>query len=133
MTNGMIKRLDGCYTRLLRHGFCLGYTWSDHITNIELYGTLSKVSKRLLERKLRFAGHCQRATDQPISDLLLWDHSNLSWNKCSKGAGARPNYAKRLLSECSSVVRSDIELSSLMKNRDEWRKRIPFIVSENYN
>jgi hypothetical protein len=129
MTDGLTKKLDGCYTRLLR--FCLGYKWSDHVTNTVLYGNLPRVSKRLLDRKLRFAGHCLRATDQPISDILLWDHSNLTWSKCSKGAGARPNYAKRLLSECSTVVRSDIELGNLMRNREEWRKRIAFIVSEN--
>ena len=131
MTNGLIKKLDGCYTRLLR--YCLDYHWSDHVSNIELYGKLAKVSKRLLERKLRFVGHCQRAEDQPVSQLLLWDHSNLTGSKCSKGAGARPNYAKRLLSECSSVIRSDVELSKLMQDRDEWRKRIPLFVSENYN
>ena len=117
MTNAMTKKLDGCYTKLLR--YALGYKWSDHIPNSELYGKLPKVSKRLLERKLRFVGHCQRAVDQPISELLLWDHSKLAWSKCSKGAGARPNYAKRLLLECSCIVRSDTELSSLMKDRDE--------------
>ena len=31
-------------------------------------------------------------------------------SKGSKGASARPNYAKTLLSEYSTVVRSDIEL-----------------------
>ena len=73
----LTKKLDGCYTRLLR--YCLGFKWSDHVTNVELYGGLTKVSKRLLDRKLRFVGHCQRArgADQPIKHLLLWDHSNL--------------------------------------------------------
>jgi hypothetical protein len=131
LTNSLTKRLDGCYTRLLR--FCLGYKWSDHVTNVELYGKIERVSKRLLERKLKFAGHCQRATDQPVSELLFWDHSKLTGGPCSKGAGARPNYAKRLLKECSSCVNSDIELARLMANRDEWRKRIPGIVRTNYN
>jgi len=129
MTNGLTKRLDGCYTRLL--SFCLGYHWSDHVTNAVLYQDMSKVSKRLLERKLRFTGHCLRTKDQPISDLLFWDYSNISWGRCSKGAGARPNYAKRLLSECSSIVRSDVELAKLMNDRDEWRDRIAYIVREN--
>ena len=41
------------------------------MTNVELYGGLAKVSKRLLDRKLRFVGHCQRArgADQPIKHL----------------------------------------------------------------
>ena len=57
--------------------------------------------------------------DQPIKHLLIWDLSNpsLSWSTCSKGAGARPNYAKRLLNECSSsVVRNDDELRKLTIN-----------------
>jgi len=123
MTNGLTKKLDGCYTRLLR--YCLGLKWSDRITNTTVYGHLPSVSQRLLERKLRFVGHCQRAVDQPISDLLLWDHSKLSWGKCTKGAGARPNYAKRLLKECSCVVNSDMELRDLLVDRVEWRRRIP--------
>ena len=126
MTNGLTTKLDGCYTRLLR--FCLDYKWSDRIRNNELYKELPSVSNRLLERKLRFVGHCQRAKDQPISDLLLWDHSKLSRGKCTLGAGARPKYAKRLLKECGSVVQSDDELRKLLLNRDEWRKRIHSIV-----
>ena len=46
MTNGLPKTLDGCYTRLLR--YCLGFKWSDHVTNVELYGGLAKVIKGLL-------------------------------------------------------------------------------------
>jgi len=131
LTNTLSKKLDGSYTRLLR--FCMGYKWSDHIRNEDLYGKLARVSERLLTRKLRFAGHCQRATEQPISELLLWDRSNLVQGKCSKGAGARPNYAKRLLKECSSVIRSDVELARLMSDRDEWKKRVPGIVRTNCN
>ena len=131
MTNTLEKRLDGCYTKLLR--FALGYKWSDFVSNAELYGSLKCVSKRLLERKLRFAAHCQRATDQPVSELLFWDHSRLVQGKCSRGAGARPNYAKRLLKECSSVVQSDVELAKLMQDRVEWDKRVRIFVRENYN
>lgn len=32
----------------------------------------------------------------PISELMFWDHSKMT-GKCSKGAGARANYAKILL------------------------------------
>ena len=131
MTNSLEKKLDGCYTKLLR--FALGYKWSDFITNTELYGNLKCVSKRLLERKLRFAAHCQRAVDQPVSRILFWDHSRMTRGKCSKGAGARPNYAKRLLTECSCIVQSDVELSKLMQDRVEWDKRVRIVVRENYN
>jgi hypothetical protein len=65
----------GCYIKLLR--YALGYKWTDFIRNKDLYRKIPKVSERLLERKLRFAGHCQRATDQPISELLFWDHTKM--------------------------------------------------------
>ena len=35
------------------------------------------------------------------------------------------NHAKRLLNECSSVVRNDDELRKLILNDVEWEKRIP--------
>ena len=50
-----------------------------------------------------------------------------------RGAGARPNYAKRLLEECGCVVRSDTELVKLMKDREQWQLRIKMIVEDNYN
>ena len=57
----------------------------------------------------------------------------MSGGKCTKGAGARPNYAKRLLLECSYVVRNDTELANLMKDREQWQRRIKMIVEDNYN
>ena len=75
MTETLAKALDGRCSLMPR--YCMGYTWKDKlVTNAVLYDKLPRVSKRLLVRKLRFAGHhCQRATDQPISELLFWDHS----------------------------------------------------------
>ena len=131
MTEALQKALDGRYTLMLR--YCMGFTWRDKVTNADLYGTLPKVSKRLLERKLRFAAHCARATDQPVSELLFWDHTRMISGKCTRGAGARPNYAKRLLEECGCVVRSDTELAKLMKDREQWQLRIKMIVEDNYN
>ena len=119
-------KLDGCYTQLLR--FSLGYKWSDFISNVDLYAGLPRISNVLLLRKLHFAGHCQRATFQPISDLLFWDLPRLSGRKCTRGAGSRANYAKILLKECASVVNSDVELAKLMLDRDDWRNRIAFII-----
>ena len=63
------KDLDGCYTRLLRTVF--NVNWKQHITNKELYGSLHKVSEKIRDRRLRFAGHCCRSTEEPISRLLL--------------------------------------------------------------
>ena len=69
--------------------------------------------------------------------MLLWDHVNLTAGRCSKGAGARPNYAKRLLKECAAgrdrLVETDVELRNLLLDRVQWRRRISSIVQANYN
>ena len=50
------KRLDGCYTRLLRA--CQNISWRQRITNKVLYDGLPPVSETLRARRLSFAGHC---------------------------------------------------------------------------
>ena len=61
VTPKLSKDLDGCYTRLLRTVF--NVNWKQHITNKELYGSLPKVSEKIRDRRLRFAGHCCRSTE----------------------------------------------------------------------
>ena len=77
MTEGLEKSLDGAYTKLLR--YALGIRWQDRVKNEDLYGTLPKISIRLRERRLTFAGHCWRSPQsapQPVSDLLFWSVPN---------------------------------------------------------
>ena len=45
------RRLDGCYTRLLRR--VLNLSWKSHPTLTEIYGDLPRISKR----RVQFAGH----------------------------------------------------------------------------
>ena len=70
VTPKLSKDLDGCYTRLLRIVF--NVNWKQRITNKELYGSLPKVSEKIRDRRLRFAGHCCRSKEEPTSRLLLW-------------------------------------------------------------
>ena len=42
----------------------LDIPWTRHITNIELYGNLPKITDTLKERRLRFIGHVWRKTDE---------------------------------------------------------------------
>jgi hypothetical protein len=62
------------------------------VPNSTLCNGLEFVSIRLLEKQLSFAGHCIRS-NQPISDLLLWDPTKC---KCSKGV-SNANYSRQLL------------------------------------
>jgi hypothetical protein len=74
LTDTLSRKLDGCYTKLLR--YALNHKWSDYVPNRTLYNGLEFVSIRLLEKQLGFAGPCIRS-NQPISELLLWDHTKL--------------------------------------------------------
>ena len=49
-------------------------SWKNHPTKVEINGELPPtcISKTMAQRRARFAGHCFRAKDQVISDLLLW-------------------------------------------------------------
>jgi hypothetical protein len=72
LTDTLSRKLNGCYTKLLR--YALNCKWGDYIPNNILYNCREFVSMRLLEKQLSFAGHCIRSK-QPISELLLWDHT----------------------------------------------------------
>ena len=76
------KDLDGCYTRLLR----TAVNDKQHMTNQQLFGNLSKITIKIREKRLRFAGHCCRNTDEDVSRLLLWNP------KHGKKASGRPSH-----------------------------------------
>jgi hypothetical protein len=48
---------------------------------------IERASVRLLEKQHRFAGHCM-IIKQPISELLLWDHTKVVGCKGAKGASS---------------------------------------------
>jgi len=110
MTTELEERLDGTYTRLLRH--CLRVTYMDHWTNGQLYGKLHRITSVVRSRMLTFAGHCFR-TNQPISELLFW-----------QAPGAR-KAGRKGMSYIDKIVRitgaSRDELPALMKDRAKWR------------
>ena len=61
-------RIDGGYTRLLMRA--QNISWKKHPTKQEIYGGLPPISTVIAQRRSRFAGHCMRAEDQIISEVL---------------------------------------------------------------
>ena len=114
LTVALNKRLDGCYTKLLR--YALGYRWEDKVTNLVLYDTLPRVSEKVRFRRLQFAGHCFRSP-QLVSDLLFWKPSG----KFRSGQGSRRTYPQVLSLDSG---RTSSELMADMANRQSWRKQI---------
>ena len=70
LTKSLEKRLDGCYTRMLRAA--LNISWRAHTTNEELYGDLPKITDKGRTRQLKLAGHCYRHIEEVASGLILW-------------------------------------------------------------
>ena len=60
------RRLDGCYTRLLQR--VLNPSLND------IYGDLPRISSLVQKRRVQFAGHCARASDELVSSFVLWGH-----------------------------------------------------------
>ena len=104
------KRLDGTYTNLLRR--VKNLSWKSHPTLAEIYGNLDRLSNVLRQRRLEYAGHCQRADKEVISSLLLWKPSG--------------TVNSRKLTYVDTIVRdSGIPLEYLnqaMADRDVWRR-----------
>jgi hypothetical protein len=125
MTTTLTKKLDGAYTKLLR--YALNISWKDHVKNIDLYKTLPRISTRLQQRRMVFAGHCWRSAQsayQPIHDLLFWSVPD--------GVARRGAYftcIKLLIEDFGGerIKKKDqtaavLQIKSAMENRTEWKK-----------
>ena len=120
LTQAMENKIDGLYTKLLRR--VLNVSWRDHMSNKELYGDLPPLSSTIRQRRLRFAGHCFRATNQPVSKLLFWSPSQ---GKRGRGAGMK-TYPKMLKEDTN--LQSEQEIQGLMKDKLLWRQRVKSVI-----
>ena len=112
-TKNLEKSINGTYTGLLRTVF--NVSWSEHLTNRELYGNLPKVTDKIRERRLELAGHCVRHSEEVASNLVLWQPSQGKPNRGRK----RKTYLDNLMNDTN--MESVDDLRSLMKDRDLWR------------
>ena len=115
VTRSMEIEIDGLYTKLLRR--ILNLSWRDHVTNKELYGDIPPLSSTIRQRRMRFAGHCFRAGDQPVSKLVFWSPKG----KRSRGPGLK-TYPKMLAEDTG--VNSENEINNLMGDRHIWCQRV---------
>ena len=71
LTVQMERNIDGIYTRMLRA--VLNASWEDHTENVDLYGTLPRVTDKIRARRMGFAGPCVRHPELVASNLILWE------------------------------------------------------------
>ena len=62
--------LDGCHTRLLRR--VQNLSWKNHPTLETIYGNFPRISSILMKRRVQFAGHCSRTSDELASSFVFW-------------------------------------------------------------
>ena len=111
-TKTMTKRIDGCYTRLLR--MALNIYWKDKINNITLYNGLSRISEVIKERRLQIAGHLLRHDNEMAHKLVLWEPINGSARKCRKTITFVDNLRE-------DIGINDInEINTMMLDIDVW-------------
>ena len=113
LTKSLEKQLNGCYTRLLRMVF--NVHWKEHVTNEELYGTMMRVTDKIKERRMWFAGHNIKQAGTTLSKLIFWEATH---GRSSRGQPAL-SYVEVLKSDDS--VTDTEELTAYKKERAEWR------------
>lgn len=116
ITKSMAKRIDGCYTRMLR--MALNINWKERRTNREVYGDLPRVTTKIQERRMKLAGHVVRHDDLVANKLVLWEPTH---GRRSRG---RPplTYVDVLLGDAEAENAN--ELRALMNDRLLWRRTI---------
>ena len=119
MSKQLEKRLDGTYTRLLMENnkivilLIQNINWKQHFILEQIYGNLLKVSDVVRMRRNRFAGHCLRAKEEIVSDLLFWSPPD-------EKRGRKPlNYPETLVRDND---RDPPNLVNIMENRNLWKR-----------
>ena len=115
LTKRMKKKLDGNYTRILRA--ILSKSWKQHPTKYQLYGHLPSITKTILVKRTRYAGHCWRSKEELMHYILLWIPSH------ERAKAGRPSrtYIQQL---CADTECSLEDLPEAMDDRDVWRERV---------
>ena len=106
----MEKSLDGCYTNLLKRAQNLD--WRNHPSLNDIYNGLPRISSVVSYRRLTFSGHCLRAKNEVVSDLILW---------CPRGPlrSRKRTFLDAIKRETELEVE---ELRNAMLDREVWRE-----------
>ena len=112
------KRLDGTYTRLLMR--VQNISWKSHPTKTFIYNSLPPISSLVQSRRVQFAGHCCRAEQEIISDLLLWKPP-------TRNKRGRKLTFPDVISRDTGLKQED--LRNAMMDREVWRGMVESIVS----
>ena len=115
VTKSLAKRLDGCYSRMLRAA--LNIRRSDKIPNSEVFRDLPRISEKVRTQRLKLAGHLERHKDLVGHQLLGWK-PNHGHSRQGRPALTFPDV---ILQDLDGVCETMEEARKLMMDRDLWR------------
>ena len=113
ISHTLAKRIDGCYTRMLR--MALNIHWSERQTNAAVYGNLPRASDKIATRRLKLAGHLARHEDLLTHQLLFWEPQH---GHRSRG---RPHLTYVDILRRDTGLSDSKEIEQLMLDRQLWR------------
>ena len=118
ITKSLGKRIDGCYSRMLRAA--LNIRRSDKVSNAEVFQEIPRVTEKIRTQRLKLAGHLARHDDLVGHELLMWKPAH---GQSRRGRPAL-TYPDILLQDLDGVCDNREEALELMINRDMWRSFI---------
>ena len=116
LTQADEKSLDGLYTRLLRRA--LDVSWEEHVRNVDLYGSLPRLSDKIRKRRMTMAGHNVRHPELVASGLVLWEPAHGS----RSAGGRRTTFIDVLKRDTGLEVTNEVR--TLMEDRQRWRAAV---------
>ena len=90
-------------------------SWRQHPTRHQLFGHLPPITKTILVRRTRHAGHCWRSRDELISYVLQWAPT---YGRAKAGRPAR-TYIQQLSEDTGC---GPVDLPEAMNDRENWRE-----------
>ena len=70
ITKSLGKRIDGCYSRMLRAA--LNIWRADKVSNAEVFKEIPRITEKIRTQRLKLAGHLARHDDVVGHELLVW-------------------------------------------------------------
>ena len=113
ISNTLAKRIDGCFTRMLR--MALNISWKAHLTNEVVYGRLPRITQTIRARRMKLAGHMSRHRDIVGHNLTLWEPTH-GHRTCG-----RPHQTYFNTIQVDTGLDSSEEIRKLMADRVLWR------------
>ena len=94
-------------------------SWTDKVTNTQLYRGMPKITEVIKQRRLRLAGYSISHTDEIAHNLVVWQPNNGIRNRGRQ----HKTYIDILKIDCSC---EEDELITLMIDREGWKATARF-------